>query len=211
LKIRWYGHASFMIETDGKIIYIDPYIIPKNPNKADIILITHEHYDHCDTNNIEKLRKLNTVIITTDGAAKKIKNGVAIVRPDDTLHINNIDIKAVHAYNINKYFHKKGDGVGFIIGSEGKRIYHSGDTDFIPEMKNLGDINIALMAVGGKYTMNAREAADAVKVIRPDIAIPMHWGNVVGSREDAKIFKEIVERETNTKVLILDGEELDIS
>ncbi len=210
MKINWYGHAGFMIETTGKVIYIDPYIIPKNPDKADIILITHEHYDHCDINNIRKIKKLHTVILASSEAASKLGEGAAIARPGDVIHVGEVDIRVVHAYNTDKYFHKKHEGLGFIIESENKRVYHSGDTDFIPEMENLGKIDVALLAVGGKYTMTAEEAADAVNVIKPELAVPMHWGKVVGSEEDAEIFKEIVEDETETQVLIMKGEALEI-
>jgi L-ascorbate metabolism protein UlaG (beta-lactamase superfamily) len=210
MKIIWFGHAGFMIESANKVIYIDPYIIPKNPDKADIILVTHEHYDHCDMNNVKKLRKPHTVVIASSEAAKKLGEGTAIARPGDVIHVGEVDIVVVHAYNIDKYFHKKHEGLGFIIESEGKRIYHSGDSDFIPEMKTLGKITVALLAVGGKYTMTAEEAADAVNVINPEMAVPIHWGKVVGSEEDAEIFKEIVEDETETKVVIMGGERLEI-
>ncbi len=202
MKIRWFGHASFCIETKGKTIYIDPYIIPDNPAKADIVLITHEHYDHCEIKNIKRLRKPHTAVIASSKAAKKIE-GAAIARAGDLINLNGIHITAVNAYNIDKYFHKKGDGIGFVIESDGKRIYHMGDTDLIPEMEALENIDVALIPVGGKYTMEYLEAARAAKTIKPKIAVPMHWGSIVGAKKDAEGFKKKVEEETETRVYIL--------
>ncbi|MEA1924885.1 MAG: metal-dependent hydrolase [Candidatus Altiarchaeota archaeon] len=209
MKIRWFGHASFCIETEGKTIYIDPYILPKKQVKADIILVTHEHYDHCEIKNIRRLRKPHTAVIASSEAAKKIGDS-AIARAGDLINIRGVYITAVNAYNIDKYFHKKGDGLGFVIESDGKRIYHSGDTDLIPEMNDLENIDVALMSVGGKYTMDYLEAAEAVKTIKPRIAIPMHWGSVVGEKQDAEGFKKKVEEETETRVYIMENAWLSI-
>ena len=209
MKIRWFGHASFCIETKGKTVYIDPYIIPKNPCKGDIILVTHEHYDHCELKNIRELRKPHTAVIASSQAAKRIE-GAAIARAGDLINLNGIHITAVNAYNIDKYFHKKGVGLGFVIESDSKRIYHSGDTDFIPGMEGLENIDVALMSVGGRYTMDYLEAARAVKTIKPRIAIPMHWGSIVGGGKDAKGFKKKVEEETETRVYILGKKKLSI-
>ena len=211
MKITWFGHASFMIESDGKRIYIDPYIIPDNAEKADFILISHEHYDHCDPKNVEKLSKAETKILTTEAAGKRLKGNVGVLKAGDTLSLNSIKVIAVEAYNPEKHFHPKGTGIGFIIEVENKRIYFCGDTDFIPEMYSLDNIDLALLAVGGTYTMNYEEAAKAVKAIKPKIAIPMHYGKIVGSVEDAIKFKELVEKETDTKVVILsEGESFEL-
>ncbi len=209
MKIRWFGHASFCIETGGKTIYIDPYLIPRNPVKGDIILVTHEHYDHCRVENIRRLRKPHTAVIASSEAAKKIEDS-AIARAGDSVNLHGIHITAVNAYNIDKYFHRRGDGIGFVIESCGKRIYHSGDTDLIPEMKELGDVDVALIPVGGRYTMDCLEAADAVKTIKPRIAIPMHWGSIVGEKRDAEEFKEKVKEETETMVFILENRGLSL-
>ena len=154
---------------------------------------------------MKKLKKDTTTIITTEESAKKFKGGrIGIIRPGDKINFNDMKIVGIEAYNINKYFHPKGSGVGFIIELEGKRIYHSGDTDLIPEMKNLGEIDIALLPVGGKYTMNAEEAAEAVKIIKPKIVIPMHYGSVVGSKKDAEKFRERVGKAKMR--VVMDGE-----
>lgn len=201
IKIEWFGHASFKISNKLKI-YIDPFVLPPTPEKADIILITHEHYDHCAVDNIKKLATEETEIVATEDCISKLKEFKIIgVKPDQEVEVKGIKIKTIPAYNINKTFHTKASNwVGYIIEIDGIRIYHAGDTDFIPEMEKLEDIEIALVPVGGKYTMDAREAAKAVNAFRPKIAIPMHWGSIIGSREDAETFKKLVEK---SEVVIL--------
>ncbi|MBI2129124.1 MBL fold metallo-hydrolase [Candidatus Woesearchaeota archaeon] len=196
IKIEWLGQSGFKI-TDGDTIYIDPF----NANaaeKADIILITHEHYDHCSVKDIQKLVKQDTTIVTVADCQSKLSSvvsgikGVKIVRPGAKLMIGNISIEAVPAYNINKQFHPKAnDWVGFIVTIKGKRIYHAGDTDLIPEMKNITNIDVALLPVSGTYAMTADEAAKAAEIIKPKTAVPMHYGAVVGSAKDAERFKEL--------------------
>ena len=203
IKLHWLGHASFKI-TNKLVIYIDPYLIPPTLEKADLILVTHEHFDHCAVDNIKKLVKDDTVIIATEDCIAKLAGlNVKGVRPNQTLEVKGIKIETVPAYNLNKNFHTKASNwVGYIIEIDGVRIYHAGDTDFIPEMKELKNIDIALMPVGGTYTMNAKEAAEAVNSFKPKIAIPMHWGEIVGSKADAEEFKRLAECE----VVILEKE-----
>ena len=211
MKIRLFGHASFQIEAAGKVIHIDPYVLQMDFETPDLILSTHRHYDHCDTEKIELVRDVGTEIIVTKGSEGKIFGDVRVVKAGNIIDFSDeIRIIAVHAYNIGKPSHPKGMGVGFIIESEGKRIYHAGDTDLIPEMSDLGEITVALLPVGGKCTMNAGEAADAVKIIKPKIAVPMHFGKIIGTRADAERFKELVEKETKTRVEILDGGKLEV-
>ena len=206
MKIRWLGHASFEIETAGKVIYLDPYIIPKDAKNADLILVSHDHYDHCDTENIEKIKRDKTLILTTEGAAKRISGNVKVVNPGDEVDFDGIKVGAIPAYNIGKPFHPKGAGLGFILESDGKRVYHAGDTDVIPEMGELEEITVALLPIGGTYTMDVKEAVEAAKMINPRIAVPMHYGKIVGSKKDALEFKKLVEKETYTiKVVILEG------
>jgi len=209
LKIKWLGHASFLIEVSDKRIYIDPYALSEGPEPADLILITHDHYDHCDVNAINEIKKLRTHILGSESVAKKISD-TGILRPGDVTDFNGIKIKAVPSYNIGKHFHPRGSGIGFVIEAEGKRVYHAGDTDLIPEMKELEGITVALLPVGGTYTMNADEAVEAVKVIKPEIAVPMHYGSIVGSRADANRFKVRAERETETRIEILENRSLEI-
>lgn len=197
-KIHWLGHDSFRLE--GEVtVYIDPWKLPPNSPKADIILITHDHYDHCSTEDVAKIQKADTVIVTIPAAARKLKGEVKTVKPGDKITVKGIEIEAVPAYNTDKPFHPKGAGhVGFIITLGGKRIYHAGDTDFIPEMKGL-KVDIALLPVSGTYVMTAEEAAKAADAIKPEVAIPMHYGEIVGSERDAERFKEL----TSVQVTIL--------
>jgi len=200
-NIKWLGHASFKV-TGEKIIYIDPWNLKKK-EKADIILITHPHYDHFSSKDISKIQVDETIIIIPEKDKGELKGRVKGIKPGDSLSIDRVTIKAVPAYNINKTYHPKEKGwVGYIIETGGFSIYHAGDTDFIPEMKKI-KVDIALLPVGGTYTMDAEEAAKACQILNPKIAIPMHYGDVVGSGEDAKKFKEM----SSVKVEILKKEE----
>lgn len=207
MEIKWLGHASFRIETAGKIIHLDPYIIPKRTRKADLILVSNDHYDHCNIENIERLRKKKTVILTTEKAAELIQGNVQVMNPGDEVDYNGIKIRAIPAYNLKKPFHPKGMGLGFIMESEGKRIYHAGDTDLIPEMETLEGITVALLPVGGTYTMDVKEASEAVRMINPRIAVPMHYGEVVGSKENGMEFKKRVEENMSTVSVLIPKKE----
>ncbi len=188
-NIRWLGHASFRI-SDGKIVYLDPWKLADG-EKADLILITHSHYDHCSREDIGKIQKPETEIIAPADAARQLTGNVKIVKPGDKITAAGIEIEVVCAYNLKKSFHPKAAGwVGYILTIEGKRIYYTGDTDLIPEMEGI-TADIVLVPIGGTYTMDAREAAEAVKLIKPEIAIPMHYGDIVGSSRDAEEFERL--------------------
>jgi L-ascorbate metabolism protein UlaG (beta-lactamase superfamily) len=210
MKITWFGHATFKIQTSGKIIYIDPYVLPKGSPLADIILITHDHYDHCDPSKVNEIKSDRTQIVTTEKAAQKLGSDVKKVKAGDYLEIEGIRIRAVEAYNTNKPFHPKGVGVGFIIESEGKRVYHTGDSDYIPEMNSLKGMTAVLIPIGGTYTMDINTAAEAILAMKPKFAIPMHYNFLEGLNADAGEFKEKVEEKGETKVEILEGRELEI-
>lgn len=185
-NIHWLGHDTFKI-TGEKVIYTDPFKIIKE-DIADIILITHEHHDHCSPDDIKKLQGPNTVIVTTADCAAKLKGNVKIVKTGDSIDVSGIRIEVVPAYNTNKQFHTKERGwVGYIFTVSGERIYLAGDTDYIPEMKTFR-ADIALLPVSGTYVMTADEAIQAALDIKPKIAIPMHYGSIVGSIDDAKMF-----------------------
>lgn len=192
-KIHWLGHDTFKIEGE-MVIYTDPYQLGQ-PGEADLILITHNHFDHCSPEDVGKLLKKETVIVAPGDCVSQLTGKVKPVKVGDVLSVGGVKIEAVPAYNVNKTFHPKKNGwVGYVITVEGKRIYLAGDTDRIPEMKNLGNIDIALLPVSGTYVMTAQEAAEAAaEDIKPGIAIPMHYGSIVGSQEDAETFRRLLE------------------
>ncbi|MBS3094250.1 MBL fold metallo-hydrolase [Candidatus Pacearchaeota archaeon] len=204
IKISWLGHSSFVIR-NSKLIYIDPYNLKEGVEKADLIFITHNHYDHCSIADLQKIVKDGTRIIMPADCQSKITKfsipvKIDIIEPGKELSIGEIKVSAVHAYNINKPFHpKEEEGVGYIIKINGLLIYHAGDTDLIPEMNNLTGYNqpnkkfIALLPIGGRFTMNPEEAAESAKIIKPYLAIPMHYGSIVGTDDDAKEFLELCE------------------
>jgi len=189
-KIHWLGQAAFCIESGEAVVYIDPYELKRDKPKADIILISHGHFDHCSNQDIKKIHKPDTIIIAPIGVEDILSYPVRVIKPGDKINLGQIEIKAVPAYNINKNFHPKSSGnLGFIIAINQTRIYHAGDTDLIPEMSQI-KADIVLLPVGGTYTMDAQEAAEAANMIKPNTAVPMHWGSVVGSRRDAEDFQK---------------------
>ncbi len=194
-NIHWLGHDSFRIDGEGVVIYLDPYKL-KEGLKADMILITHDHQDHASPADVARIRKADTVIVTIAKAAEKLTGEIKTVKPGDELTVKGVKIKAVPAYNVNKFrspgvpFHpKKAGHVGYVITVKGVRIYHTGDSDFIPEMKGLAP-DVALLPVSGIYVMTAEEALEAAAAIQPKVAIPMHVGEGIGSLADAQRFKE---------------------
>ena len=198
-KIVWLGHDGFRIETD-KIIYIDPFQISDGP-AADIILITHEHFDHCSPDDIAKIQKKETVIVTEKQSAKKLNGNIRTVKPNETVEVDGIKIDTLPSYNTDKDFHpQSNEWLGFIVNVKGVRIYHTGDADFIPEMKDL-KVDIALLPVSGTYVMDSNQAVEAAMAIQPKLAIPMHYGSIVGSEEDAKSFKEMLEGKIDVRIL----------
>ncbi len=202
IDLEWLGHASIRIKSGKKVIYIDPYQISVK-EKADIILITHSHFDHCSLQDIEKIVKDGTIIVCTADSQSKIariekKIKMGLIEAGKGFNVGKIKIQAIPAYNLNKKFHQKSEGwVGYIIQIGSVVVYHSGDTDVIKEMEKLtgyskkGNYFVALLPVGGTYTMDAEEASRAASIIKPTLAIPIHWGSIIGSRNDAKKFVEL--------------------
>lgn len=191
-EITWLGHASFKIR-NGSVLYIDPWKIGPDET-ADLILISHEHFDHLSPEDIARVRGEATVIVTIPLCVPRLKGDVRALRPGESTRVGDVEIEAIPAYNINKRYHPKAEGrVGFIITMGGERIYHAGDSDLIPEMESI-DVDIALLPVGGVFTMSSEDAAKAANRIRPRLAIPMHWGSsVVGDRRDAERFRDLCE------------------
>jgi len=211
VKLTWLGHDAFRIE-DGQVIYIDPFEI-KEGAKADLVLISHEHDDHCSISDLKKVVTSNTVLVAhaqSKNALSKLQaKEIKIVKPGDRLTLGSVTVEAVPAYNTNKFrepgkfFHPKEDGkLGFIVTVKGVRIYHAADTDHISEMKNMAP-DVALLPVSGTYVMTAKEASEAAASIKPKIAIPMHYASIVGSVKDAEEFKKL----TKCEVKILEKEE----
>ena len=187
-NIHWLGHDTFKVIGE-KVVYTDPFKIKKK-DSADVILITHEHFDHCSPEDVKKLQRPNTLIVATSDCAQKLSGKIKVVKPGDNINVEGIEVEAVPAYNTNKQFHTKERGwVGYIFTVQGQRIYIAGDTDYIPEMKNF-KVDIALLPVSGTYVMTADEAAKAALDIKPRVAIPMHYGSIVGSEKDAKRFAD---------------------
>ena len=191
-RIKWLGHDGFEITTGDLTLMIDPFQV-EGQRQADIILVTHAHYDHCSVDDIATLVKPTSVIVTEPQSAEKLAGrckDIRIVKPGDRLTVSGISIEAVPAYNTNKHFHPKANNwLGFIVTIDGVRVYHAGDTDLIPEMSTLS-VDIALLPVSGTYVMTAEEAVAAAKAIGPRTAIPMHYNSIVGSDDDARTFKE---------------------
>lgn len=196
-RISWLGHSSVKIR-GGRTIYIDPWKL-KDPEPADLILISHIHHDHFSPDDIVKIRKKETVIIATKDVARNLSGDVKAVKPGDRIELPWITVEAVPAYNPGKPFHPRESGwIGFILTLEGRRIYYCGDTDVIPEMKSMR-ADIMIVPVGGTYTMTAEEAARAVALIKPETAIPIHYDDIVGSIKDAEKFAELCETAVEIK------------
>ena len=216
IELRWLGHSGFFIE-NGKKIYIDPYNIREDSGKADVVLITHSHHDHCSYPDLRKIVKEGTrVVASADCQSKIVKFNVPIkidiIEPGMKLDLGGLKIFTLPAYNLDKDFHSKEElWVGYVLKIGNTVIYHSGDTDLIPEMQKLtgykkqGNEFVALLPVGGRFTMSAEEAAEAAKIIKPTLAIPMHWGAIVGSEDDAKEFCDLC-KEAGIRTEILERE-----
>jgi len=192
-NIEFLGHAAFKIKGSA-LIYTDPYQIQKDET-ADIILITHSHFDHCSPEDVKKICGSETAIIASAdcaGALKGLGGRFIGLTPYQTTQVKGVTVEAVPAYNIDKSFHPRSSNWnGYVFEMDSVRYYHPGDTDKIPEMDNV-KADVVFMPVGGTYTMDNKEAASAVAVINPRAAIPMHYGAVVGSKKDAQEFVKLV-------------------
>lgn len=202
IDIEWLGHSGFLIK-NSKVIYIDPYQIKEDSEKADLILLTHSHYDHCSVADMQKIVKEGTKIIMTADCQSKITRfdvpiQMIIIESGQELEFGETCISTLPAYNVDKPFHSKDESwIGYLIKTDKTLVYYAGDTDLIPEMQKLtgysgsGKKFVALLPVGGRFVMTAEEASEAANLIKPDLAIPMHYGTIAGTQKDAEEFVEL--------------------
>ncbi|MGD1995513.1 MAG: MBL fold metallo-hydrolase [Anaerolineae bacterium] len=194
-KLHWLGHDSFRL--DGPpVIYFDPWKLRGQPPLADLVLVSHEHFDHCSPDDVNRIRGENTVLIASANAATELP-GAQAVRPGDRVAIAGVEVEAVPAYNINKfrspgvpYHPKEAEHVGYVVTVEGTKLYFAGDTDHIPTMAEI-DCDVALLPVSGIYVMTAEEAREAAGDLQPQIAVPMHYGADIGTPEDGQRFADL--------------------
>ncbi len=200
-------HSSIKINKE-KVIYIDPFNIEKNYNDADIIFITHNHYDHYSKEDIRKVKKENTIFVATKDVVDELlkdefnQDKVKTIYPNNSYMLDKISFETIPAYNINKQFHPKENGwVGYILEIEGVKYYIAGDTDITEENQKV-KCDIAFIPVGGTYTMDFREAAELVNEIRPKIAVPTHYGSIVGTKQDGVEFIKLLKPEIKGEILM---------
>jgi L-ascorbate metabolism protein UlaG (beta-lactamase superfamily) len=193
--LHWFGHASFRVRHEETVIYIDPWKLAEEPHDASVVLVSHSHYDHYSPPDVAKVSTDRTQLLAPADVIRQAGSGQAIT-PGSTVTVGPVKVTAVPAYNPNKQFHPKDNQwVGLVVEVGSKRIYYAGDTDLTEEMKVLRDIDVALLPVGGTYTMGAQEAAEAARQIKPGLAIPYHWGDIVGQRADADTFAQLCQCE----------------
>jgi L-ascorbate metabolism protein UlaG (beta-lactamase superfamily) len=198
--IDWLGHSGFRISVGRSVVYIDPYRVPEDAPQADLILITHGHYDHFSPQDVERLSKRETWLVGPAAVAERVSGQVHSIAPGEMLDdelVRGLHVSAIAAYNTSKRdadgrpFHPRDAGwVGYDVNVRGERLYHSGDTDVIPEMDSVTGVDVALLPVSGVYVMTAQEAAEAARRIQPRVAVPMHWGEHLGTEEDARTFAD---------------------
>ena len=199
-SVDWLGHSGFRIRVGSANVYIDPYRVAEDAPPADLILITHGHYDHFSPQDVERLSDERTWLVGPPAVAERVSGQVQSIAPGELLEdelVRGVHVAAVAAYNTSKRnaegqpFHPREAGwVGYEVNVRGERLYHSGDTDVIPEMDSVTGVDVALLPVSGVYMMTAQEAAEAARRIQPRVAVPMHWGEHIGTSEDAQAFAE---------------------
>jgi len=194
-KLHWLGHDSFRLDGPS-VIYFDPWKLHGRPAPADLVLVSHDHYDHCSPDDVKKVCGPKTVVVANSSAAAKLP-GARAVKPGDRLTVAGVEIEAVPAYNLTKFrspgvpFHPRDAGhVGYVITVGGVRLYFAGDTDQIPEMTGIA-CDVALLPVSGIYVMTAEEAAAAARTINPQIVVPMHYGAGIGTEGDGQRFSDL--------------------
>ena len=206
-NIKVLCHSSIKFEK-GQIIYFDPFKINENYNDADIIFITHSHYDHFSEEDILKVKKEETKIVVPEDLYNRSlelgfsEENILVVKPNEEYEINNIKFKTIPAYNLNKNFHPKTNNwVGYIITLDNIVYYIAGDTDVTEENRKV-KCDVAFVPIGGTYTMTAKEAATLVNEINPKITVPIHYNCIIGSKEDEKVFKNSVNDDIEVMILL---------
>jgi L-ascorbate metabolism protein UlaG (beta-lactamase superfamily) len=199
-SVEWLGHSGFRIAVGRAFVYIDPYRVPAGSPPADLILVTHGHYDHFSPRDVERLSTRGTWLVGPAAVAERVSGQVHSIAPGEALDdelVRGVQVAAVAAYNTSKLdgegrpFHPRDAGwVGYELNVRGERLYHSGDTDVIPEMDSVTGVDVALLPVSGTYVMTAQEAAEAARRIQPGVAVPMNWGEHIGTEADARRFAE---------------------
>ncbi|MDR2947533.1 MAG: MBL fold metallo-hydrolase [Candidatus Adiutrix sp.] len=190
--IAWLGHDGFRL-SGSRVVYIDPW--EAGGPQADLILISHDHYDHCDPETVRALSGPKTQVVTEASAATRLKEAgvnvpLTVVEPGDEIEIYGVTVKVMPAYNVNKDFHPQARNyIGFLLNLDGLSVYHAGDSDFIPEMRGL-TAQVALLPVSGTYVMTAEEAVQAALAIKPEVAIPMHYAKIIGDAAMAERFRD---------------------
>ena len=205
-RLTWLGHDSFRL--DGpRVIYFDPWKLSGELPVADLVLVSHEHHDHCSPEDVERISGPGTVVVAASLAAERLP-GARAVRPGDCLTVAGVEIEAVRAYNVNKFrspgvpFHpREAEHVGFVVTVDGARIYHTGDSDHIPEMAEI-ECDVALLPVSGTYVMTVEEAAEAARTLSPQIVVPMHYGSGIGTAGDGQRLAKLYDG----KVVLLEAE-----
>ncbi len=199
-RLHWLGHDSFRLDRPQGPIYFDPYELKGGP-VASLILVSHDHYDHCVPGDIAKIQGPDTVILTEPACAAKLSGKVKALVPGQKVTLGDLSVQTVPAYNLNKEFHPRANQwLGFILTVDGVSIYHAGDTDYIPEMDQL-HVDVALLPVSGTYVMTAEEAVAAAQAIGPKLAIPIHYGAIVGDASDAQRFAKALEGLVPVRIL----------
>jgi L-ascorbate metabolism protein UlaG (beta-lactamase superfamily) len=224
--IKWFPPSWFQIKTQDRVIYIDPaYLrthfmkypkkiefsrwpdpidgLPEELETADLILVTHDHNDHGKDVTVNRLRRGDTLVVAPERCIKKLGRDIKVIEPGEEIIWGEVKIRAIGAYNTEqgastRKVHHKGNGVGYLIATDGKTIYHAGDTDFIPEMRDLGSVDVAFLPIGGTFTMNIREAVQAALTIKPKAVIPIHH-----LKADPQEFKDNLEAKSGIKVAVL--------
>ncbi len=206
VEIERLVHSAFRVRGNGVTVYIDPFQIPGSPRDGDVVICTHDHFDHCSPQDVVKVASPDAVIVASENCRDKVSPlgfKAYFLSPGEKVSVKGVEVEAVPAYNVGKRFHPRGyGGIGVLLRIGGVTIYHAGDTDYIPEMEQLrGRVDVALLPVSGVYVMSPEEAARAAEVIQPRVAVPMHYGAIVGDRGHAERFAKLLEGKVRVEII----------